>query len=47
MKKRMEVVLDIITEEGQEIIIPLMMNNKLRFASLMKNQFGRKFTIEK
>lgn len=46
-KKRMEVVLDIVTEEGQEIIIPLMMNNKLRFASLMKNQFGRKFTIEK
>ncbi len=46
-KKRMEVILDIITEDGEQIIIPLMMNNKLRFVNLMKNQFGRKFTIEK
>ena len=46
-KRRMEVVLDIVTEEGQEVIIPLMMNNKLRFASLIKNKLGRKFTVEK
>lgn len=46
-KKRMEVVLDILTNDGQQIIIPLMMNNKLRFASLIKNRLGRKFSIQK
>ncbi len=46
-KKRLEVVLDIVTKDGQEVIIPLMMNKKLRFVSLVKNQLGKKFTIEK
>ena len=46
-KRRMDVVLDVVTKDGQEIIIPLMMNKKLRFASLMKNILGRRFSIEK
>ena len=46
-KRRMDVVLDVITKDGQEIIIPLMMNKKLRFASLMKNILGKRFSIQK
>lgn len=46
-KKRLEAVLDIITKDGQQVIVPLMMNNKLRFVSLIRNQIGKKFTIEK
>ncbi|MFR9019733.1 MAG: hypothetical protein ACLVH8_08525, partial [Fusobacterium sp.] len=46
-KRRMDVVLDVVTKDGQEIIIPLMMNKKLRFASLMKNSLGRRFSIQK
>lgn len=46
-KKKLEVVLDIVTKEGQEIIVPLMMNNKIRFVSLLKNELGRRFIIER
>lgn len=46
-KKRLEVVLDIITNEGQQVIIPLMMNKKLKFVSLLKNELGKRFIIEK
>ena len=46
-KRRMDVVLDVVTKDGQEIIIPLMMNKKLRFVNLMKNILGRKFSIVK
>lgn len=46
-KKKLEAVLDVITNEGQQIIIPLMMSNKIRFVSLLRNQLGRRFTIER
>ena len=46
-KRRMDVVLDVVTKDGQEIIIPLMMNKKIRFVNLMKNILGRKFSIVK
>ena len=46
-KKRLEVVLDVITKDGQQILIPLMMNKKVRFISLLKNELGKRFIIEK
>ena len=46
-RKKLEAVLDVITKDGQQIIIPLMMNNKIRFVSLLKNEMGRKFAIER
>lgn len=46
-KKKLEVVLDVITKDGQQVIIPLMMNNKVRFVSLLKNELGKRFIIEK
>ena len=46
-RKKLEAVLDVITKDGQQIIIPLMMNDKIRFVSLLKNEMGRKFAIER
>lgn len=46
-RKKLEAVLDVITKDGQQIIIPLMMNNKIRFVSLLKNEMGKKFAIER
>lgn len=46
-KKRLEVVIDVITKDGQQILIPLMMNKKVRFVSLLKNELGKRFIIEK
>lgn len=46
-RKKQEAVLDIVTNDGKQIIIPLMMSNKLRFANLIKSEIGNKFKIEK
>lgn len=46
-RKKLEAVLDVIIKDGQQIIIPLMMNDKIRFVSLLKNEMGRKFAIER
>lgn len=45
--KRLEVVLDIITFDNQQYIIPLYMNRKLKFVWLMREILKKSFIIKK
>ncbi len=44
--KRLDICLDIITKDKVQIIIPLMMNNKLEFTSIIKGILEKEFYIE-
>ena len=44
--KKLEICLDIITKDKVQIIIPLMMNNKLEFTLIIKEIMEREFYIE-
>ena len=46
-RKKLDTVIDVVLDDGREVIIPLMMNKKLRFVNLIYNQLGRRFTIQK
>lgn len=43
--KKMEACLDIITHDKKQIILPLIMNNKLEFTSVIREIVGDKFVI--
>ena len=45
--KRLEACLDIITHERKQIILPLIMNNKLEFTSVIREIVSDKFVIIK
>jgi len=45
--KKLEACLDIITHDKKQIILPLIMNNKLEFTSVIKNITGNNFSIIK
>ncbi|MEI6856821.1 hypothetical protein [Psychrilyobacter sp.] len=45
--KKLEVCLDIITHDRKQIILPLIMNNKLEFTSIIKKIVSDKFVIIK
>lgn len=46
-KKKMQTVIDVVLNDGREVIIPLMMNKKLKFVNLIKSEIKNKFTIQK
>lgn len=41
------IILDVVTKEGKQYILPLMMNNKLKFVRNIKNRVGDNFKIIK
>ena len=43
--KKMEACLDIITHDKKQIILPLIMNNKLEFTSVIREIVADKFVI--
>ncbi len=45
--KKLEACLDIITHDKKQIILPLIMNNKLEFTSVIKEIVSDKFVIIK
>lgn len=45
--KRLEACVSIITEDKKNYIIPLIMHNKVEFASVIKKLLGAKFTVVK
>jgi hypothetical protein len=45
--KRLEACVSIITEDKKNYIIPLIMQNKLEFACVIKKILGSKFTVIK
>ncbi len=45
--KRLEACLDIITHDKKQIILPLIMNNKLEFTAVIRDIVGDKFVIIK
>lgn len=45
-KRKLQTVLNVITKDKKQIIIPLMMNKKIRFLNLLKSKLGDKFIIE-
>lgn len=45
--KNLETVLDIITLDKRQFIVPLYMNKKIRFVYCIKNILGNKFVIKK
>lgn len=45
--KNLEVILDIITLDKKQFIVPLYMNKKVRFVYCMKTILGEKFLIKK
>lgn len=45
--KKLEACLDIITHDKKQIILPLIMNNKLEFTSIIKKITSDKFVIIK
>ena len=45
--KNLEVLLDIITLDKKQFIVPLYMNKKVRFVYCIKNILGEKFLIKK
>ena len=47
MGKSLQVILDIITIEREQIIVPLYMNNKEKFVLVMKSLLNEKFFIKK
>lgn len=46
-KRKMDKVIDVVLTDGREVIIPLVMSKKIRFVNLIKNQLGKRFSIEK
>lgn len=46
-KAEVQVVLDLITLDGKQYIIPLMMGRKLEFVLMIKKSLGEKFRIQK
>ena len=45
--KKLEACLDIITHDKKQIILPLIMNNKVEFTSVIREIVGNKFEIIK
>lgn len=45
--KKVEVVVDIITVEKKQIIVPLMMSKKVEFVAILKKELGNRFSIIK
>lgn len=45
--KRLETILDLITKDKKQFIIPLYMNKKVRFVYVLKQLLGEKFIIKK
>lgn len=45
-QKRLQTTLNIITKDKNQIIIPLMMNKKVKFLNLLKSKLGNKFIIK-
>lgn len=45
--KNLESIIDIITTDKRQFLIPLYMNRKIRFVYSLKSLLGEKFTIKK
>ncbi len=45
--KKLETIIDIITKDKRQYLIPLYMNKKIRFVYSLKYLLGEKFTIKK
>lgn len=45
-KRKLQTTLDVITKDKKQIIIPLMMNKKVKFLNLLKSKLGNRFLIE-
>jgi len=45
-RNRLQTVLDIITKDKKQIIIPLMMTKKVKFLNLLKSKLGKSFVIK-
>lgn len=46
-KSEIQVVVDIITQDKKQFIIPLMMGKKMEFVLMLKKDLGNKFKIQK
>ncbi|MGL4252462.1 MAG: hypothetical protein ACRCU6_03400 [Fusobacteriaceae bacterium] len=46
-KSEIQVVIDIITQDKKQYIIPLMMGRKMEFVLMLKKLLGEKFKIQK
>lgn len=44
--KKYDVCIDIVTKDKVEMVIPLIMNRKVEFVSVIKKMMGNKFSIE-
>lgn len=45
-KKKLKTIVAIITKDKKQIIIPLMMNKKVKFLNLLKSKLGHRFVIK-